>query len=217
MQSKNEEQVNNESRKHSQRGAIIVEASISLTVFMFAIFTLLSLIQMAYVQSRMTVALSCATKEMAQYAHVFYVTEMDTALASSGGKSSELFKKVAELLQNVGGDLGTVSDELGQFVTETGNAIDGDSLGDMLKSAAGQAIIEQMMKSNLVTGTSDSAEDFMHRNRIENLDFMQSKILEGGTKDLFIRATYEIKVIHLLNLDYSFQMSTWAYAKAWGD
>lgn len=210
-------QTNRKKDRRGERGAIIVEATISLTVFMFAMFTLLSLTQIAYTQARMSLALTSATKEIAQYVHVYYVTEMDTALPSSGGKSSELFGKVAELLGTVGGEVGTIDGELGRFVTDTGNAISGDSLGDMLTHFVGGGIVEQMMMKNLATGSSSSGEEFLANNRVSNLDFGQSKFLEGGKKDIFMHVSYDIKVIELLDIDYTFHMSTWAYATAWGD
>lgn len=204
-------------RQPREKGAVIIEATLSLTIFMFAIFTLLSVIQIAYVQSRMSVALCCATKELAQYSHVYYVTQMDTALASSGGKSSKVFNDVAQFLQEIGGHLGTIDDELGQFVTATGDAIEGDSLGQMFTSGAGEMIVRKLMEKNLVSGTGEDASEFLHRHRVENLSLAESKVLEGGTKDLFMRATYDIRVIRLLNIDITYHMSTWAYTTAWGE
>ncbi len=200
-----------------ERGAVIVEATISLTVFMFAMFTFLSLIQIAYTQARMSLALSSTTKEIAQYAHIYYVTEMDTAFASSGGKSSDLFGKVAELLGTVGGELGTIDDELGKFISEGGNAIAGDSLGDMFKHYAGNSIVEQMLLRNLKTGPYASGEDFLEKNRVDNLDFSQSSFLENNSKNIFMIVSYDIKVIELLGIDYTFHMRSCAYTTAWGE
>jgi len=55
-----------------ERGAIVVEATISLTTFIFTIFTVLSLLNMAYVQSRIGVALQSASKELSQYSYLYY-------------------------------------------------------------------------------------------------------------------------------------------------
>ena len=76
-----------------------------------------------------------------------------------------------------------------------------------------------MLKNNLKDGPSDTAEAFMKRNRIENLNMYGSKFLEAGEgstgKDIFMRVNYDIRVIRLLNLDFSFHISHCAYAKAW--
>lgn len=199
-----------------EHGAIIVEATISLSFFMFAMFTFLSVIQIAYTQSRMSVALSSATKEIAEYAHIYYATGMNEAATGSGGKSSELANEVADFIQNIGGHLGSIDGELGQYVSDAGTALSGDSLADLAKGTLGQALVLQMMKTNLVAGTGDTAEAFLQRNHVDGLDMMESKFLEGTSNDIFMRAKYSVHVVRLLNIDFSFQMSCWAYTKAWG-
>ena len=47
--------------QQGQRGAIVMEASLALPFFMFAIYTLLSVIQISYTQARVAVALDSAT------------------------------------------------------------------------------------------------------------------------------------------------------------
>ena len=202
--------------RRAQSGAVIVEATIALPVFMFAMITLYSIIQIAFVQARMTIAVDCAAKELAEYAHVFYATGMDGSLSGSGGKSSEIANQVSEFLTTVGGKLGSVDSELGQFVTDAGAAMSGDSLTDLAKYGTGQALGEQMMKKNMVSGFSDSPEAFMKRNRIKNFNMDGSNFLEMGSKKVFLRANYDIEVIKLLNIDFSFHMSSCAYTEAWG-
>lgn len=199
-----------------QRGAVFVEAAIALPVFMFMMVTLYSIIQIAYVQARMTIAVDCAAKELAEYAHVYYATGLDGYMTGSGGTSSRIANEVAEFLTTVGGSLGSVDSELGQFVTDAGSAMAGDSLADLGKHGAGQALGSQMMKKNMVNGPGDSAEAFMKRNRIKNFNMDGSNFLEGNSKKVFLRANYDIEVIKLLNIEYSFHLSSCAYTEAWG-
>ncbi len=199
-----------------EHGALIIEATISLSIFMFAMFMFLSLIQIAYTQARMSVALTTATKQVAEYAHIYYATGMNEALSGSGGMSSEAAGELGEFLQNMGGSMGSIDSELGQYVTDAGTAMSHTSLADLGKGALGQTLVLQMMKQNLVADSADSPEAFMRRNHVEGLDMMESSVLEGGSGDIFMRAKYKVNVVKLLNLDYGFQMSSWAYAKAWG-
>ena len=201
---------------NKEGGAIIVEAAIALPVFMFMMITLYSIIQIAYVQARMTIAVDSAAKELAQYAHVYFATGMDGSLSGSGGASSGIANDVSDFLTTVGEGLGSVDSELGQFVNESGAALSGDSLSDLAKYGLGQALGEQMMKKNLVSGSGDSAAAFMKRNRIKNFNMNGSKFLEGQGKEVFLRANYDIEVIKLLSLDFSFHMSSCAYTEAWG-
>lgn len=200
----------------NEKGAVIIEAAIALPVFMFMMFTIYSVIQMAYVQARMTIAVDAATKELAEYAHVYYATGLNNSMTGSGGASSEMANEVSEFLMTVGNGLGSVNSELGQFVGEAGAAMSGDSLADLAKYGVGQALGEQMMKKNMVSGTGDNAEAFMKRNRIKNFNMNNSRFLEKESKDIFLTANYDIQVIRLLNIDFSFHLSSCAYAQAWG-
>lgn len=203
-------------KKYGQEGAVIIEAAIALPVFMFMMITLYSIIQIAYVQARMTIAVDAAAKELAQYAHVYFATGLNGSLSGSGGTSSQLANGVSQFLSIVGDGLGTVDSELGQFVSESGEALSGDSLVDIAKSGMGKNLGEQMMKKNLVNGEGDSAEAFMKRNRVKNLNMNGTKFLEQAGKEVFLRVNYDIEVIKLLNVDFSFHMSSCAYTEAWG-
>lgn len=207
--------VNSQENADGQKGAIIVEATISLSIFMFVMFTMLSIIQIAYTQSRMSVALSCATKEMAEYAHVYYATSMNTSFQGRGGKSSATFEEVGEFLQSVGGELGSIDSELGQYVTDGGTSLSATSITNLATNGIGQVLATQLMKKNLVADKSDSADAFMARNHVSNLDLAESRFLENADPSIFMRAKYDIQVIKLLDIDFTFHMSTWAYARAW--
>ena len=201
-------------RAARERGAVIVEATISLSVFMFAMFTLLSLIQIAYAQSRMSVALCCATKELAEYSHVYFLSGLDETFSGTGGKSSEVFTEIGEFLQELGGDLGSLNEELGQFFSNGGAATANTSITALVKNMAGSGIALKLMEANLGDGTSEGAKRFLKRYRIEHINMRESDVFSQGNR-LAFRVRYDIRVVRLLNIDYSFHLSTWAYADAW--
>lgn len=196
-------------------GAIIMEATLTLSFFMFAMFTLLSVIQMAYAQSRMSVALTSATKSIAEYAHVYFATGLDESFKGSGGKSSELFGQLGSFLQDVGGELGPISEELEQFVTGAGQAAAETSVTDILKNLAGEGLVVGLMNKNLGDGGKNSAERFMRKYHIKDVSLLESSVLEDETNHIYFRVKYQIEAVKLLNVDFSFNMSTWAYADAW--
>ena len=79
-------------RKHNERGAIVVEATLSLTAFVFAIFTILMLVNIYFIQAKMSVALNSAAKEISQYSYLYYafgINEYDAAV-SEGTEDSKL-------------------------------------------------------------------------------------------------------------------------------
>lgn len=197
-----------------ERGAIVVEATLSLSFFMFMMFIMLSLTQIAYAQARMSVALACATKEVAEYSHIYYITGLNESLSGTGGKSSELFGELGDFLKEVGGDVGSIDEELGQFITDGGNASAATSITTIAKNLAGSGIVMKLMEANMGDGTPEGAERFKRRYRIENINMLESDVLSDKNHIAF-RIRYDIRVVRLLGMDYVFHMSTWAYANAW--
>ena len=51
-------------QEKKERGAIVMEASIALTAFMFLILTLLQIVNIYYIQGRVGVALNAAAKDL---------------------------------------------------------------------------------------------------------------------------------------------------------
>ena len=64
------EETKAQKKTNRQRGAVIVEATLVLPFFMFAMYTLLSVIQITYTQARIAVALDSATKQAAESMHI---------------------------------------------------------------------------------------------------------------------------------------------------
>lgn len=64
-------------KKDKERGAIVVEATIALTAFIFAIFTILSIVNIYFVQAKVAVALNGAAKEISQYSYLYYKMNVD--------------------------------------------------------------------------------------------------------------------------------------------
>lgn len=190
-----------------QRGAIIVEATLSLSIFMFFMFTLLSLTQIAYTQARMSTALDSVAKAVAEYSHIYYVTGLADA-TSGGGKTSEIANKLGDYLEKLGGN-DMVPGPLGKLLQGSGNALKGDSLSGLLKKLVSDGIAAKMLEDSL-------GKDFYARNRVENLSFMKSKVLQNGD-EVFLQVNYDVRVVRfpMLGLDYVFHMSSCSYARAW--
>lgn len=56
----------------NQDGAIVVEATISLTAFMFLIVTILTIINICYAQAKIGVAINTTAKEFYAYPQCYY-------------------------------------------------------------------------------------------------------------------------------------------------
>lgn len=116
-------------RKEKERGAIVVEGIISLTTFMFAIFTILSIVNICYIQAKMNVALNSAAKEISQYSYFYYkfgLDKADAAMAEGTGENKELAMNTIE-------GMGLMMDSL----TEASNDLQTGNFEDMVKSIEG--------------------------------------------------------------------------------
>ena len=206
-------------KQSEQAGAVIVEASLALPFFMFAIYTMLMIIQITYAQARMAVATDAAAKQLAEYTHIYFVLGGDEIFTGKGGVSSGIANDVADFLQILGQGIGNFNSEFSAFVDGAGNALQGDSITAILQNLAGAKLGEQLLRKNLADGPGDSAEAFMKRNRISHVNMDGSKYLEAGEgstgKDVFLRVNYDIEVVRLLNIEFSFHMSHCAYTVAW--
>ena len=83
-------------KKDSRRGTVIVEASISLMIFMLSIYAILSVIRLAYTQERVAIAADISAKEISEYSHIIYATGIEGKFSGKDGGSS----KVANFLSN---------------------------------------------------------------------------------------------------------------------
>lgn len=86
-------------KKGNESGAVVVEGIISLTTFMFAIFTILSIVNICYIQARMTTALTSAAKEISQYSYFYYkfgLDKVDAKLAEGTEENRALADNTVE-------------------------------------------------------------------------------------------------------------------------
>ena len=221
-------------REKNQQGAIVIEATISLTIFMFVMFTFFFVIQIAYTQAKVALALDSTAKEISQYVHVYYAAGMDKKFTGTGGTSSQYTTEAGKVVQGVGeffGMLAEISNSTGvgttlgvtdilatieQVYTDGGSALKGDSLTDLSKNLAAKALVTKMMDSHLKGWPEDTAEAFMKRHHITELKTGDTKFLEEGKRDVFLSVQYKIEVVKLLNLSYTFNMQHCAYTQAWG-
>ena len=89
-------------KEKKERGAVVVEAIISMTTFMFAILIILSIADIAYVQSKMAVALNSAAKEISQYCYLYYKFQLDDANATLSEGTEDAEKNVTDTVDGLG-------------------------------------------------------------------------------------------------------------------
>lgn len=194
-----------------EHGALIVEATISLSTFMFAMYMLLNVIQMAYVQERMSVGLDRTAKQMAEYAHVYYAMGLDGKFTGTGGTSSDFANKVADMLKKIGGYVRS------DMITNMGSELEGDSLTALAQHGIGVALADKCFKKNVVPtgdGKTGDYEGFLKRHWVSGVSLARSNITN---EKLFLRVDYDISVIKFGNfkVDVKFHVAHVSYARAW--
>ncbi len=212
--------IQKQKKEKREHGAIIVEATIALSTFIFAMFTIYSVINVCYVQSKMAVALNSAAKEMSQYAYLYSTLGLDKHMSGEGGKSSELMAGLGKVFSEISGGASYISDDLGEMFDTASAQASGDSLSEYMKNGVGMALAKKLVQKNLVAFEGDTAEAFLKRNKVVNgldgLSFVYTEFLSNETQDeVDIIVSYKVKVIQFLNIDFEFPFMQRARTKAW--
>lgn len=248
-------------RIRRERGSITIEATISLSAFMFAIITFLTIVNICIVQSKMSIAINSAAKELSQYSYLYAMTGLNKSegiLAESGAKTKEEINGVLSDVNTVFSEIqalgdnevtsGDVSGLLNQLdnVSEAGATLKNDLealasdpkqvafgllkvLGtDAINLAKSRLIAaplsKAMCKKNLVAERGGDVESYLkslgvqpHANGsyLDGLDFSKSTIFPSGSNEIRVNVSYDVKVIALLPIDFSFHFNQTAVTHGW--
>ena len=244
-------------RETKERGAVVVEAVISMTAFMFAILIILSITDIAYTQSKMAVALNSAAKEISQYCFLYYKFQLDDVNAnlSKGTEKAEAtinetvvgLGQMMDSFGEAGSDFGegnfesafhqlessatsanktvsalanTIAEDPRGFLVGMGK-LAGRELAEATKVYLGQVMAKAFMAKNLRASADDAPEDFLRRMHVvdglDGLDFQYTSLMAyGASNEINLTCTYQIRVIRLLNMDFTFTFRQTARTLAWG-
>lgn len=95
-------------KMQKEYGAITIEATISLTAFMFAIVTILTIVNICIAQARIATAINATAKEISQYSYLYSLT----GFSKSEAELAEAGKKDTEELNTILEDVNTVFNEI---------------------------------------------------------------------------------------------------------
>ena len=201
-----------------QRGAIVMEATISLTVFIFLIFTILSIVDVCYVQSKIGVALDSATKEISQYMYLYYKLEIPTLEASLAEGTADT-KDVAT--QTIDG-LNIMTDSLqqGKQSVESGNfaelyqaASNGAQTAKGLANTYGQKLSEDpkgfILGMAKMAGNELKEEGKALLGQVLARAFMDKNLKNyaGQSSDAFLRQYHVVNGLDGLDFNYTSLMA----------
>ena len=101
----------------------------------------------------------------------------------------------------------------------------GNEASEEVKTLIAELLGKAFMSKNLKTYAGDTAEAYLAREHIvpkdgsyiNGLDFSGTKLFANGETDrVQLVCTYEVKVIQLLNIDFTFKFQKTAITRAWG-
>jgi len=273
-------------------GAIIMEASISLTAFMFFIVTVLTLINICSIQAKMSYAINATAKELSQYSYLYSLTGLNSSqykiheqgnanidetkqdvtdimntLSSAYGSMEKLGSLGADTIseaktdveavkgnifeieginldtyrQNWDDAVGTaenIKNNASELYTQFQSLIGNDpkklmfgvvqlaaSEGfDLVKSRLVAApLAKVMIQKHLCDYEGQSVEEFLgflrvvpkNGSRLNGLDFNESLLFPNGSGEIRISVAYDVKIIPLLPIDFSFHFNQTAVTHGW--
>ena len=211
-------------KKQVEKGAVIIEGTISLFVFTLCMYALLSVSQIAYAQARVNVALDASTKMIAEYSHVYFVTGLNTYMGNTEGETSKIANSIAnsevtKFLGNLAAKLKGygIGDVVGT-VYETLRAFEGDSLADFIEQKAYETMGKALLEQNLNNSGTKSFKDKYHI--VEPGFYLgSSDVFKSKSKDVFMIAEYriELPVLKFFHLKIPFNMMACSFTQAWGE
>lgn len=248
-------------QKNRERGSVTIEATISLSAFMFAIVTILTIVNICVVQSKISIAINSAAKELSQYSYLYALTGINKSEAKLAAAATETKKEINGVLSDMNdvytgiqglGDNEVESGDISGLLTQLDNVKDsGVALKESLENLASDPkkvafgllkvlgsdaidvaksrliaapLSKAMCKKNLVATRGGDVEGYLkalgvqpHANGsyLDGLDFSKSTIFPEGSNEIRINVSYDVKVIALLPIDFSFHFNQTAVTHGW--
>ena len=139
-----------------ENGVVTVEATISLTAFMFAIITILTIVNIALVQAKIGIAINTTARELSQYSYLYSLTGFNKSEAELAAAAQNGTQSINTIMTNVD----TVFNEI-QNLGNTGNQefTNIDDITNAMDSAMTSVDNMQTAGGNIEEAIKDIADD----------------------------------------------------------
>lgn len=218
-------------KKENRRGTVIIEASISLMIFMLSVYAILSVIRLAYTQERVVIASDISAKEISEYSHILYASGVKGNVKADGsGITSTVANalandKVISTLEQISGyfpgtTIGTLTGQAADLLSSLKN----DSFSTSVANKLADVIALQLIKLNLKTSQMD-ANAFMSMYHIKNMDTSDTNIMYNGDTPtangqvaIVVKYTIELPIFKFFNLEIKkgIDCAHFSYTEIWG-
>lgn len=220
-----------EKQKERESGAIIIEATIALTTFMFAIVSILFVAHICYAQAKIGTVIDGVAKDLSEFSYIYSLTglaDKQSKLSDGAAQANESIDNVVNNLDDVTGTLGNLKDLGSSLLNDSemrSSMMDliSNEAANKAESIVASLAIKQFAKTRL-SGRSSDCETVLKRlgvekkagTYLESIDFGDSVFCVNGSAEIKVVARYSVKLIKLLNVDIPFDICQCASTKAWG-
>lgn len=211
-------------KQKSENGAIIIEASLSLTLFLFALITVYSMYHVSLAQARISSALNATAKEISQYSYAYGISGLKTKqanLSAYGGAAesiiSDNFSEVENLYTAIEGlvdcaeTIAISPDDAESFAYYVINQGIEQAKGWIVDKGA-----RSLMKKHFGADPDGFLKGLGVEQGTKGLNFKESTIFKDGKNDLIVlNCRYKVRVIKLLGIDMEMNFELTARTRAW--
>ncbi len=197
-----------------EKGAIVVEATIALTAFIFAIFMILSIVNICFIQAKIGVSLNTAAKEISQYSYLYYAFGVDGLDAKLSEGTEESKKLATDTIDGVGTFMDSLenaagSAQSGDFDTMISEIEEGTKSADSLISEYAKKLKND--PKGFILGMGKMAANELKEEakvvlaQILAKTFMQKNLMSGAgdDADAFLKRYKVVDGMDGLDFDYT--------------
>ena len=205
-------------KKKNEQGAIVIEATISLTAFMFLIVILLSITNICLAQAKMSVLIDGVAKDVSNYSYIYSMTGLrkwEQGVADGAQKSRKDINTILSDSETVYTKINTLVNDVfdAEFWTSLKNLV----LQQAVNEGKGQAlnlVCRSITKARMTNDGLD-ADAYLRFLGVNGLDFSKSEFCPNGNDDIQIVVHYKVHALKLLGIEREFEFEQCAKTKAW--
>lgn len=208
----------------SENGALIIEATLSLSFFMFAIITIYSMFHIGLAQARINSALNSTAKEISQYSYVYDLTglnEKQANLAANGGAAESILSDNLSEVNTLYDAFKGIAGGTSSIVTSPDNAesflyyVLNEGI-DQVKGSASGELTRLLMRKHFGSNPDAFLEGLGIDGGMSGLNFSKCRIFSGGSEDnITLNCQYQVTVVKLLDIDMKMNFELTAKTRAW--
>lgn len=96
--------------KKEEKGSVVIEATLSLTTFMFIIITILSLVNICVAQAKIGIALNQSAEELSQFLYIYGLSGLNQIQADLYDETAQTRAQISGLEEGLTDSIQTIKD-----------------------------------------------------------------------------------------------------------